>query len=109
MARQNDDQMTDARLALAEQLAKLLGDGKPAQGKPAPAEAQKVIRDSFTIPENEYLLIAKLQERAMDIRLRVTKSELLRAGLQALEAMPNQDLRELLLGLEKLKPGRKKQ
>lgn len=97
----------DAKKALVEQLSKMLGE------VPSPvAEAEKkpkVIRDSFTLPENDYNIIYTLQDRALGMRMHVTKGELLRAGLHALETMSDDDLLAILGTVEKLKPGRRKQ
>ena len=44
----------------------------------------KLVRDSFTIPKNEYAAIDALKARAIALGTSVKKSELLRAGLMAL-------------------------
>lgn len=100
------EQAEQARQAFEGQLSKLLDEQseKKPQAKPQP----KVVRDSFTLPENDYALIAKAQERALDVRLSVTKGEVLRAGLHALERMSNEELLAILQTVEKLKPGRRK-
>ena len=64
--------------------------------------------DSFTLPENDYRLFAELQDRALGMRLRISKGELLRAGLHALDQMSDQDFLAVLQTVEKLKPGRSK-
>ncbi|MCP4699778.1 MAG: hypothetical protein GY862_23445 [Gammaproteobacteria bacterium] len=95
----------EAKAALAKQLSKLLsGKEKKAQLPPK----QKVIRDSFTLPESDYTLIKTLQDRGFDLRMHITKSELLRAGLHALEKMSEAELLEILQTVEKLKPGRRR-
>lgn len=66
----------------------------------------KLVRDSFTIPELEYAQLAALKQRCMAAGVAVKKSELLRAGLQALALMPEAILIGQLEGLEKLKTGR---
>ena len=52
--------------------------------KPAPPERAKLVRDGFTMPEGDYALIAELKHRLHDVKHEAKKSELLRAGLQAL-------------------------
>ncbi|HEU0186646.1 MAG TPA: hypothetical protein VFR06_02010, partial [Gallionellaceae bacterium] len=47
----------------------------------------KVVRDSFTMPKNDYDLIAELKQRCQKQDMHVKKSELLRAGLQALSKL----------------------
>ena len=51
------------------------------------AKKPKMIRDSFTIPKTEYLVIDALKERAGKLSRAAKKSELLRAGVKALAAM----------------------
>lgn len=72
-----------------------------------PAEAPtKVIRDSFTIPESEYELISRIRKRCMKAGVGANKSEVLRAGLAALEAMPDRELTSLFGKLPRVKTGR---
>ncbi len=99
------EQAEQARQAFEGQLNKLLDEKTE---KKSPAKQPKVIRDSFTLPENDYELIAKMQERALDMRLSTTKGEVLRAGLHALERMSNEELLAILQTVEKLRPGRRK-
>ncbi len=94
-----------AREALAGQLNKYIeASEKPLNGK-APS---KVVRDSFTLPENDYLLFQTLRDRAMDFRINATKGEVLRAGLHALMRMSDEEYVAILKTVEKLKPGRRK-
>ena len=51
--------------------------------KPVKAKA-KLVRDSFTMPQADFELIAALKARAIEFRRPAKKSQLLRAGLQAL-------------------------
>jgi hypothetical protein len=68
----------------------------------------KVVRDSFTMPQADYDLIAAIKEKALKVDLHVKKSELLRASLHALAKLPLAQLKRALLGLEKIKTGRPK-
>ena len=76
---------------------------KKAAAKPA-ANVRKTkdrkIKDRFTMPEHDFALIAKLKERAKSQGRVAKKSELLRAGLQALNVL---DEVELLAALNRLK------
>jgi hypothetical protein len=72
---------------------------------PSPAPA-KVIRDGYTMPADDYALIAQLQATGLEAGLAVSKSEVLRAGLHALKALSPDELRQVLAALEKVKPGR---
>lgn len=73
--------------------------------KAAPKKA-KLVRDSFTFPENDYVLLAVLKQRALSAGHEIKKSELLRAGLSALAAMSEADLLKALDGVERIKTGR---
>ena len=99
--------------------AKLPKPAKPGK-KPKPAVAEqpaiaevaklrvKLVRDSFTMPRDEFELIAKLKARAVDFKRPAKKSELLRAGLQVLAALPDKQLLDALEALRLLKAGRPK-
>ena len=77
---------------------------RPAHVRGTPVE--KVIRDSFTTPSRDYAKIAQLRAKCLKAGLSVTKSEILRAGLHALERLPLEDLRAVVASLEKVKTGR---
>ena len=51
------------------------------------ARKPKLVRDSFTIPKNEYAVLEELKLRAAKLGRPAKKSEVLRAGVQALAAM----------------------
>jgi hypothetical protein len=68
----------------------------------------KVVRDSFTMPQSDYDLIAALKQKALKVGLHVKKSELLRASLQTLSKLPAAQLKRALSSLEKIKTGRPK-
>lgn len=68
----------------------------------------KLVRDSFTMPTDDWALIAQLKERALAFKRPAKKSELLRAGLQVLASLPDAQLKAALEGLLPLKPGRPK-
>lgn len=77
-----------------------------AKGKPRRAKKEKVVRDSFTMPKSEYDKIAVLKQKCLEEGLAVKKSELLRAGLQLLEASSTKRLIAALSALEAVKTGR---
>ena len=68
----------------------------------------KLVRDSFTIPKNEYEAIDVLKARAMAVGTAAKKSELLRAGLMALTRLDNEQLKAALSAVPTLKTGRPK-
>jgi hypothetical protein len=55
--------------------------------------ADKVKRDSFTMPEDDYELINKLIHKLMKSGVLMNKGEILRVGLKALNGMPIKDLK----------------
>jgi hypothetical protein len=67
---------------------------------------EKVIRDSFTMPSRDYKKITQLREKCLKAGMSVTKSEILRAGLHALENMTVEDLGRVVQSVEKVKTGR---
>lgn len=96
----------------AEAAAVPAGKGKPAkpQKLEKPTKPRKaLVRDSFTMPDADFALIAVLKERALGAGRPAKKSELLRAGLQALAALDAKKLRVALERLEPIKVGRPKQ
>ena len=68
----------------------------------------KVVRDSFTMPQSDYELIAVLKEKALKAGLHVKKSEILRASLQSLSKLTAAQVKRAISGLEKIKTGRPK-
>jgi flagellar basal body-associated protein FliL len=68
----------------------------------------KVVRDSFTMPQSDYDLIAGLKEKALKADLHVKKSEILRACLQTFSKMTAAQIKRAITGLEKIKTGRPK-
>ena len=76
-----------------------------AAAKPAHLKA-KLVRDSFTMPAADYALVQQLKDRALAFQRPTKKSELLRAGLQALAALSSDALQALLGQLTELKTGR---
>lgn len=84
----------------------------PAAAPPKPEikhkPKEKLVRDSFTMPRSDFELIALLKERALTFKRPTKKSELLRAGLQALAALNQKQLQTSLDHLPLLKSGRPK-
>jgi hypothetical protein len=74
--------------------------------KPIKAKKLKLVRDSFTIPKPEYLILDNLKLRATDLKYSVKKSELLRAGIKALAAMNDANFLTTLKAVPVLKSGR---
>jgi hypothetical protein len=66
----------------------------------------KLVRDSFTIPKNEYAAIDALKARAIALGTSVKKSELLRAGLMTLQGLSDAAYKAALSAVPTLKTGR---
>jgi hypothetical protein len=80
---------------------------KPVKAvKPAKVKKPKLVRDSFTIPKDEYIVIDGLKIRAGKLGQSVKKSELLRAGVKALAAMSDIQFKAALSNVPTIKTGR---
>jgi hypothetical protein len=66
----------------------------------------KLVRDSFTIPKAEYVVIEALKERAGKLSRAAKKSELMRAGIKALAAMSDAAFLNALAAVPTIKTGR---
>lgn len=80
---------------------------KPAKPETA-KERVKLVRDSFTMPRDDFELIDLLKARAIEFKRPAKKSELLRAGLQVLSRLQDTELLAALETLRPLKAGRPK-
>ena len=69
---------------------------------------KKVVRDTFSMPENDYALIEEIRERLIkDHAIVRNKSEILRAGLKVLQTLNSGELLDAAEKVELLKPGRR--
>ena len=66
----------------------------------------KLVRDSFTIPKSEYVVLEGLKLRASNLKRPTKKSELLRAGIAVLHAMNDKAFLVALGTVPSLKTGR---
>lgn len=99
-----EEQAVRSRFERAESA---MGEGKFApRTKHQPNGVGRVIRDSFTIPDDEYELIAGIKKRCMKAGVSANKSEVLRAGLAALNEMSDKDLAKVFQDLARVKTGR---
>lgn len=86
----------------------------PAPVKATPAKAlmiikpikHKLVRDSFTIPKDEYQVLGELKTRLNKLMQPAKKSELLRAGLKALASMSDAGIKKALQDVPTIKTGR---
>jgi hypothetical protein len=80
----------------------------PTGNKEGKAKKPKLVRDSFTIPKDEYAAIETLKQRCAALAQPVKKSELLRAGLKVLTGMSDAALRKAVQAVPSIKTGRPK-
>lgn len=74
--------------------------------KPSKVKKPKLVRDSFTMPKDEYVVIDSLKLRGGKLGQAVKKSELLRAGIKALAAMSDIQFKAALSNVPTIKTGR---
>ena len=92
---------------------------KPAAKKPAPQTVKavkaakgakvkkpKLVRDSVTMPKDEYAAIDALKQRAIKLGQVAKKSELLRAGIKALTGLSDIQFKAALSNVPTIKTGR---
>lgn len=70
------------------------------------SKANKLVRDSFTIPKVEFATIDLLKTRAIGMGTSVKKSELLRAGLMVLKGLSDASFKSAIAAVPTLKTGR---
>lgn len=68
----------------------------------------KVVRDTFTMPPEDYALLAQLKQRSLNMCLETYKSELVRAGLRLLASLSDDEFRTAVQTVERVKVGRPK-
>ena len=66
----------------------------------------KVIRDSFSFPEQDYLKISELKKTCLAAGIHVKKSEVLRAGLNLLTKLNLAELKDAVDQVDKIRTGR---
>ena len=81
-------------------------DVKPKVEKLVKAKKPKLVRDSFTIPKNEYTVLDDLKQRAGKLANHAKKSEFIRAGIKALAAMSDAAFLQALKAVPAIKTGR---
>lgn len=75
--------------------------------KPVAPTGEMAVRDTFSMPGDEYAVIEKIRNKAARDGYIYSKSEIVRAALLALNALPQKDVMYRLSTVEKIKPGRK--
>ncbi len=74
--------------------------------KSAKPKKAKLVRDSFTIPKSEYLVLDELKQRALALSHPAKKGELIRAGIKALAAMSDAEFLTAMIAVPAIKTGR---
>ena len=92
----------------ASKPAKAAAAVKPTKATEPKGKKPKLVRDSFTIPKDEYAVLDTLKDRATALAHPVKKSELLRAGLKVLAGLSDSALRSALQAVPSIKTGRPK-
>ena len=80
----------------------------PAPAPVSDAPKSKMVRDSFTFPVAEYEELKELKQRAIRLSRPAKKSEVLRAGLLALQAMNDRAFCKAIDAVPTIKTGRPK-
>ena len=71
------------------------------------ARNSDVVRTQFSFPVEDHQLIETLQTRGLRQGLRLTKSQIVRAGLRVLDPMTAGEFGEVVEQSNPMKPGRK--
>ena len=80
-------------------------DSKAAVKKIKTAKV-KVVRDSFSFPEKDYLKISELKNTCLAAGIHVRKGEIIRAGLHLLTKLNLDELKHAVEQIEKVQTGR---
>lgn len=96
-----------ARKAARQASAKTASASPKAAALPATKPAKiKLVRDSFTMPEQDHALISQLKKRALAGAHAAKKSEVLRAALHLLASLSDDELLVQLRAVPAVKTGR---
>ena len=91
---------------LSKVLTRAVSKKAPTTVKTEKPKKPKLVRDSFTIPKAEYMVLDELKIRATKLTRPSKKSELLRAGIKALASMSNAAFLTALAQVPSIKTGR---
>ena len=75
---------------------------------PDKARKPKLVRDSFTMPEQEYAVLGQVKKACLKAGFDIKKSELLRIGVALISQIDLATLKTVLVALPQLKTGRPK-
>lgn len=80
---------------------------RASPSKTPPKRGRRIVRDSFTMPDNDHRLIRELQLVYAREGILFNKGEVLRAGLHALKRLPPAELAAIAERIEHMKSGRR--
>jgi hypothetical protein len=89
----------------AKVTAKVATKARSTEAAPK-AKKDKLVRDSFTMPESEYALISQLKKRCLAKGIVAKKSEILRAAIASLAAASDTSVLNVVKQLNVIKTGR---
>lgn len=89
--------------------AKSMAAAKPAEPPKDKIKKAKLVRDSFSMPEEEYAVLGAVKKACLKAGIEVKKSELLRIGVALIRKMDVAALKRVLSTLPPLKAGRPRQ
>ena len=82
---------------------------RPAVPEDKPVKLKhKLVRDSFTMPEQEYAVLGQVKKACLKAGFDIKKSELLRIGVALISQLDMATLQQVLASLPQLKTGRPK-
>jgi hypothetical protein len=93
-----------------DELEAAMRPAEPAERKKDRHKAKKprLVRDSFTMPEEEYAALGEMKKTCLKAGVAVKKSELLRVAVSLLRKMDMPELQQALDALTPVKAGRPK-
>lgn len=94
--------------AAAKSSAKGAQKDAPAAAEREKTRKPKLVRDSFTMPEEEYAVLALVKKACLKAGFEIKKSELLRVGVALISQIDMATLKSVLASLPQLKTGRPK-
>ena len=93
-------------VAVPKVIAKPVISVKPAVEQKVKVKKPKLVRDSFTMPEDEYQVLSDVKKACLKAGLAVKKSELLRVGVALIRDLDNAKLKAVIASLPLVKAGR---
>jgi hypothetical protein len=95
------------KVTVSKSTSKAAAPAKVAKAvKPVKPKKIKMVRDSLSMPKDEYAVLDTLKLRAAKLGAPIKKTELLRAGIKALAAMSDTAFTAALKAVPNLKTGR---